>query len=651
MQNINNFKEYIEQFRQIHNPKNMFVLIDEEVLEALLKGYSAALKAGVAIYYPTEANITSIDSFRYYIPWKKSEELFHPFCKRYRSIESHNKACLRFDKRITMKYYKKDWNGPKLYHCHLGMWDMAYPIEVGGKIVGILFAGQTIATDGNIKWADELKDIKDDVVWDIFSPNKEIPKEGHQAKDIEEIIKGKVEPRYCKDLMKGIDEGLSGRETVDVAELEDRYKRFKEFGEMMQGLLDELYELKFSAAKEDLLKVMAVELVRNTTVPEQWWNGLASVISAFEEATEEGAFDVYSRKQSFYVRKINKSQVVPQGLGKVVPFNVCIDMPMNKLVSIDKLKSDHAREYFGISDGGYLYKYDLGENNEQNISTIVLIHRDIHQDVIYSFVEEFCAMLALRTNVSKLFSQIIQDREEFENRVRRVSHSAKTPLQIAWSSILHAQRFIAQQPKGEKREITMNNLMKARKNILKSKFEMSGFSSEVVRIWKVVNLYDILITLIDEMEPIALKKSCRINLVIDEETIPVKIYEEEMRIALRNLLDNAIKFSFSKQNIRILVTISTFDIVKIEFSNFGIGIPSGKSNVIKNEGERGGVVDVERHDKIRAGSGMGLPIAIDAIYRCKGTFNIESFETRGSQEDKCLRYVTRAIVTLPISGE
>jgi signal transduction histidine kinase len=530
---------------------------------------------------------------------------------------------------------------------------MSYPIWVEGNLLGVICAGQILLK--GVVQTKQLAEIEEYLVWDRTDLSKKVPEQFCQVDDVVEALRekqerGRITSQERAELENIVRHDPSNR-NVDTEGLVSRFQDLLKFGKIMEGLLAQLYELHVNAAEQRLLRDMAVDLVSRTRDPEGWWTVLAKVIEAFRTATDLGTVDVYCREQSVYVQKVGREGPVPAESAKVVPFDVCLDLPADSFKRIDELQnSTKLGRWFGTGDGGYVYKCDLSGPDGQSISTIIAVHHMPELERSRRFAADFCSMVALRTDVTDVLSQIMRDRREFEDRVRRVSHSAKTPLQVALMHLRRAWRRLEQGQAGNVREVT-KRLSAARKSILESKQELLELGGRLMRPIVVVDLREIVTSVSTEMEPLTSEKSCCIEVDIPAEEMRVRICVDEMRIALRNLLDNAIKYSFSGQSIGITVEAVQGNTVRIVLRNYGVGIPEEERDAVLRIGGRAEVVDFERPYKDRRGSGWGVPIALDIVERHGGSLNIESWKTGRSRDDSYLRWVTEVTVALPLVME
>jgi len=115
--------------------------------------------------------------------------------------------------------------------------------------------------------------------------------------------------------------------------------------------------------------------------------------------------------------------------------------------------------------------------------------------------------------------------------------------------------------------------------------------------------------------------------------IKVLADQESLKMILRNLLDNAIKFSNTNDQIKLNTEVSKKGYIDIIIEDSGIGMR--KEVVAQLQAEE--ILVHEKENKERIGSGLGLQLCKSMIQKNKGMLSIESVLGKG----------TKMIVSLP----
>ena len=117
----------------------LLTLMGEEVLRHLLNGHCFSIGAGLSVLFRSDdgdedgRTVRRIDALE-----DKAKDVFYPLCKYFRQNCKYDGVCQQFDREVALRYYKAEWNGPKLYRCPLQLWDMTYPLCVRGSVIGVL---------------------------------------------------------------------------------------------------------------------------------------------------------------------------------------------------------------------------------------------------------------------------------------------------------------------------------------------------------------------------------------------------------------------------------------------------------------------------------------------------------------------------------
>jgi len=215
--------------------------------------------------------------------------------------------------------------------------------------------------------------------------------------------------------------------------------------------------------------------------------------------------------------------------------------------------------------------------------------------------------------------------EEF---VANVSHELRTPLTSIQGFIETLKDGAIKEPEKtqhflkiiEKQSNRLNNLVE---DILKlSKIE----SQEIVVNLQSTNLKDLLDKVIAEFKEKIILKKIQINTNISPQFPLLKVDPEQIELALRNLLDNAIKYTPEKGEISISFLEREKDIY-LEITDNGIGI---SQEHLPRIFERFYRVNKDRSRDL-GGTGLGLAIVKHIVKVHKGSIGVDSNPGKGSK--------------------
>ena len=216
-------------------PLNLLGLIKEDALLHLLNGFSYAIGAGVSVVFPIRQPPSSENMDRRDAKGDQGErQFFMPFCRAYREDGAPDEECKRFDAEVAAKFYSGELTGPTLYRCYMQLWDMTYPLWVGSRLLGVVFAGQISVYDETASWKDALGPVGDFVRWDTF--NEQSPS---QTRDILAQVANREMPESLRaELTRIVNEDPKHTDS-NIEGLLVRWAKFQQLGTVLESLLDE----------------------------------------------------------------------------------------------------------------------------------------------------------------------------------------------------------------------------------------------------------------------------------------------------------------------------------------------------------------------------------------------------------------------------
>jgi signal transduction histidine kinase len=221
---------------------------------------------------------------------------------------------------------------------------------------------------------------------------------------------------------------------------------------------------------------------------------------------------------------------------------------------------------------------------------------------------------------SRLQSTLQHQSEELERLRRKVdeltsqrslflaasAHELKTPLtilQIYLETLLSDLSDGMTEEQLEFLRITHNSLLRLRRQVLNlvdlGALESGGLELELER----VDLHPLLTAVIEEMEPLARHSGVELELQISEKLPAARADAARMKQVVRNLVENAIKFTPADGRVLLRAAAEGHSVV-ITVEDTGIGIPEDQHENIFNEYVR---LD-SNEPEVQAGSGLGLAV-------------------------------------------
>ena len=212
--------------------------------------------------------------------------------------------------------------------------------------------------------------------------------------------------------------------------------------------------------------------------------------------------------------------------------------------------------------------------------------------------------------------------------VAHVSHELKTPLNVLamYSEMLQGEEGNREQFRIEAANVIHDEVERLTlliNNILSiTKIESGSISIERKR----VKLRDLLQDAFDACARGGQDKHLDFQLDLPRELGPVALDKDLVRIAINNLLTNAIKYSNENGVVRMSVE-ETDMAVRISVSDEGIGIPPEEQEKIFEKFYRSHSEEVSS----RNGHGLGLSLAREIVQLHHGTLTVNSTPGKGSE--------------------
>lgn len=212
--------------------------------------------------------------------------------------------------------------------------------------------------------------------------------------------------------------------------------------------------------------------------------------------------------------------------------------------------------------------------------------------------------------------------------VSHLSHELKSPLNVL---SLYSESLLGEAGKTRDFQIEAANVIAAEvdrlSTLITGLLNMTQIESGSVSPERsLVKLQDVVAAAFEEAKAMAADKNCTFELHIPKEMSPVFVDKDLIRIAITNLMSNAVKYN--KQDGTVTVTVEdTEDAVQIRVADTGIGI---------NEEEEAKIFDKfyrsndERVQSI-GGHGLGLALARQIVELHHGTLLLNRDKSEGAE--------------------
>ncbi len=411
--------------------------------------------------------------------------------------------------------------------------------------------------------------------------------------------------------------------------------------------------LYFMTREVDPLKKLNAQLVKLVPMPESQSTQTPTDIKSFSDQFNlfldhaKGQIEGYQLEKSelltsgrFLSYRLNRFESifnsVPEGL-MVLDGDACVSFANVRLGWFFDLQAD---ELIGAKASNCLRLPELQEyfaKHEQNIHALVGEHLvfkpEQHPEVSVSVsvhpLQEGAGgsgrhhVVVFRDVTAEVRAQ--QSRSEF---VAHLAHELKAPLHTLsmYSEALQNEEGSTEEFQLEATNVIsdeVERLSRLINNLLSmNQIEMGTLQLDRQRI----KLVDLVRDTTETMERSARGRELKFELDLPNDVIPVQIDKDMLRIAINNLLTNAIKYTDPGGTITVSAYESA-DAVTICVADTGIGISSDEQTQIFHKFYR--VTGESMED--RTGHGLGLPLARDIVEMHHGSMRVESELGEGSR--------------------
>lgn len=627
-------------------PERLTEVLPEDLVSFIQSGSSVRMKMPTAIVELRPGDRGKNVPFS--IPSDDKWLNFSSFCRYLRGPEDPSvkrnfpggdETCRAFDEQQALKFLEgtlppKNGHVGTDYACHMGLLDCVAPIVVGDRRVACIFAGQrrptATATD------------------DLSSPEKPAGKIGTTLMMGISIGAGskqilvdlaKEAPLYSDDLLERLE-----KEAQRISEFAGNYRTLIKTREQ-ENFLREL-KIEPGADRDSLDRSLQVMLKRVMDwapfslvvvflCDEPWQRTLKKVVA------EEHSQSMPRESLLFNWRKAG----LPRPGSPGIPSNV-----------------DHRRLVNGITGVGAASLID-------SIRLIIpIVTASGHRAVVcfgglisnddLAGEREFLERLAMSL-CSPYLEQLnviqIKDREEqWEDAASLIGHQVRGSLHpISTEADIIRQRVL-----GHEDWVTDDRLREAINTIQLESTALADYATQALEFWKWImgrgkkvfteqSIANIVIGCVKRWRRFAEQNTLKIRIDDSINALPkAQVMGRTMEVAILNILENAIKYSFDNSNIIVTGSV-TGNWVAVEVDNFGIGILDEERNKVFTKGFRG----KHRGRKIlKEGEGLGLWQAREILLAHGGNVTCASYAgDRQPRPGDVHGYRTVFTIALPIT--
>lgn len=543
--------------------------------------------------------------------------------------------------------------------------DVAAVIYVASNPVGVLFTGQFI--DG-----DDLEKAKKEIIYAINNPNEILNISECKNLPVVEI------PDYAKiELIKHIDKLYPLKSKSDEEIHDDKFRDQEDLKNRVKKEADtlsenaEVYWSQYKQIKEevflnDLRKIRNDAGVKeNQDIVLNYLKKSMSMICEFLDIKWIILFANWEEDGNLLdpmahcgfgdeIKEIephfnwNKSKIDSTKLinciNKANDCNVIIEKGLRYQVSNDNI----------LNDCTYLVPQVRGTKAEKTIILFGPFNQEFEYNREKDFLLEICNLIADDFRHDSRYVRLVKKEKQWADIADNIAHQVRNVLQPIRSGI---KVFTSSSKSGNWTEdeiayyknnvdyhishlsnyckISLSGMRDL--DVLSNKFKKENFLK--------TDISEFITKLVESYKDEALEK--HINFLSEDglfSKIEVEVVRAEFETAIRNIIDNAIKYSYQWTQIKLDIKIeknlsNNVPYAKVLIQNTGSGIMKKDSEKIYQKGFRG------ENTNNQFGHGIGLYEANNIIFFHKGSIDFKSHPIHGSDRNT---WETTFIIKIPL---
>lgn len=596
----------LEQLRQSLEPRSLVDVVPAAVLQGLMQGFAYGNRSGMMLVYD-EGRIVDGRAYKRLYPTdpngpegrRLSLDAYCPFCAKFREDEARNRACEGCDADRTEVEFD-DRRPPARYTCHMGLTDLTAGVRLNNRVRGVLFSGQKVS-----KTPAALADIR--------------RRTAQKAADIApELDKLMLDVAISPDELDAFEAG------------------FLQFARAVQATVDAFAHSRQQQAERAALLVVNEYLARREAEDvsrdepgRPLFLPADPLFRELEEFTGGGPVWLLQRRGSRYAC-IAASPAGAHAQEANLPAWVLIETPADTLrrVPTDTPTGRELKRRLGVAgDGLTVVRSETRISQAEWSSVAVVIGRAVppqHE----SFLVGCARALTYPTGASTLLRRLQKQQADFTLAASFTGHHIKTPLQIAlWDVREAARQNGPTAADAAARSTLLGDAVDQIGQGLADALRLQAATAVPKR--ERFNVSDLVTALMDRMRPLGRPRNVQLRLT-SHLAAPCYVFGValQIRVALSNLLDNAIKYSYEKKVVEVHVSTPYGlaggyrpSVVQITIEDVGVGFPPEQKDELFSIGVR---LDQAAGRHTRPGAGIGLTQAKEYLEAAGGSLDIDS---------------------------
>jgi len=615
-------------------------LVNGELLTIYQKGFAGKNFIPLGILLPSDSYSTLeekwMEGIYEFNEWSRSDWV--SLCKKVRSNKCGNKACVRCDRRRAIIAEKK--KHVIAYLCDHGIFDFAMPVFCGTEVIAVIFTGQRKPQKGAI-WNPEI--VQPDGLFRLLAPEEKGVDAWAECQRRISTIEHKLgfeKNTLVQELIKEVNE----KPDIEISpqDVEEIMEVLENAGRQLSHLATSMFELEKSKVvgwiRGGIAHSLAFLIDKSSSTPEVWQNlsnslkhlcvyfGIDYVLSLScgkeDEATITLLYQYGLPEADFPVMEEHQCAEKLESLSKLIldirKWNSTTEVELSEyadLPILDKLNSliskPESRWVLGVPMTPPWMSPSIMILGKINKDMSLNIFSPQDREALLAITGDIVLTTEVVLLVNQLSEHAVALQEASEQQtvfIEDVAHDIRNPIQnmiikadllknedLSYDEILDEAEKLAA-------EVRRLHLISQRvwtlERIRRGELTRDNLNEVGVSIYQVI--MECRRSLIDLAEDRGIQISVDKKL---ERWPAIQLDRELFMEAVLNLMDNAVKYSYDKTEIRIDGR-RELDDISLSFVNRGIQIRYEDKQRIFERYQR------TKEAQLHAGSGTGIGLSI-----------------------------------------
>jgi len=624
-----------------HQPVQPFVLgrlsdvVPQSVLRSLQTGIAIRQKASLALVEPEDGG------FRY-LPPSYEESSGSALCAMLRGTEQGRELCEACDFAMAREVFEQGPGARAVWgECHMGLCGLAAPIVVADKVAAVLLCGQKAAPGRR----EAIRQRASALAGQIDSLDEEA-----LLAAIERLDECTPEQRERMEEVAGQHADEIGKLGQDRYDVERRLRQEYLLNELMMALAGPCADTQELRQRLEGVTERVIDFFR--------LEYMVVYSQTFCSSPELAPAAWAGQWQGSRASRL-RCPARPSGTDGRSTYRI-----IARPVEVARFMDDHAADTGHQLPGAQAVICDYGATEERTTVTVFGPQLQGHTESLLStagddFLERFHFEVGMRSKADRLLLDLRQANDDKTQFMAQMTHEINAGLQTVVEESEWLQYYVTEMAGLDDPDL-LEPLDKILSEVLRlgSRARASlihlrgGMPRSEYRLRQRHPLDRLVAICVEPYRGVAQSRNINIQVDASVHRLPHLSFDwDMMRLALMNLIDNAVKYSHFNRTIRIFGEVKG-DMLALSVEDYGLGIPREDYERIFEPYVRGSRRDPRR---FIWGSGLGLAVARDVVETHGGAIVVSSVPTAKTpltdEAHRWENYVTTFTIRLPLRQE